>query len=68
MESIRVEMGGRLWTFPADARGVRMAGRTLIDAADDAADDRAARPDVAATLVEALDRLIERRIQAVAQG
>ncbi len=65
MQGIRVEMGGRSWTFPADARGLRHAGRTLIDAADDAAggDDRAARVEVPAPLVEALDRLVERRIQ-----
>lgn len=73
MDVIRVEMGGRTWTFPADARGARLAGRSLIDAADDQAEDdddeRAARGDRPAPLVEALDRLIERRTHApLAQG
>lgn len=67
--AIRVEIGDRLWEFPADERGLRLAGRTLIDASDDlAGDDGTARVEFPAPLVEALERLVERRAYALAQG
>lgn len=67
MQAIRLEIGGRVWTFPADERGARLAGRTLIDAADEE-HGRAARAEAPAPLAEAVDRLVERRSYVLSQG
>lgn len=68
MDMIRVEIGGRAWVFPADERGLRLAGRTLIDASDGLAEVEPARVEFPALLVEALERVLERRFYAPAQG